>query len=113
MTRRFVLATVYTVFVAALLLTWPWGTAHRPVFGDESVITSVPLARWLLIFTPFYWGWAALHVETKSARRIALAASVALFVACLLLVSYSDNARYVDCLWHSGHCGPGWFYWYD
>jgi hypothetical protein len=110
MARRIALAAAYTLFVLALLLTWPWRPSP-PQVNNATVITSVPLARWLIILVPFYWGWVALSLETRRARTIALGASVALFVACLLLVWYHDNVfgPYADCLWHDGRCGPGWF----
>jgi hypothetical protein len=97
--RRIALATAYTLLVAALLLTW------------ESAITRVPVARWLLIFTPFYWGWVAFHLPPGWARRVGLAGSVVLFLACLAFVSIQDGMA-GGCLWYDGRCGPGWFYWY-
>jgi hypothetical protein len=97
--RRIALATAYTLLVAALLLTW------------EAAITRVPLARWLLILTPFYWGWVAFHLQPGWARRVGLAGSVVLFIACFLFVTYQDGLA-AGCLWNDGRCGPGWFYWY-
>ncbi|HEY7642266.1 MAG TPA: hypothetical protein VH814_21210 [Steroidobacteraceae bacterium] len=109
MARRIALASAYTLFVAALLLTWPLWRA--PVQVDNvTVITAVPIARWLLIVMPLYWGWVAFHLETRSARRMGLAAAALLLLACFLLVWYHDNVLgYAPCLWDSGNCGPGWF----
>lgn len=65
-------------------------------------------SRWLAIITPVYWAWAAFSLETRQARRMMLAGSVALFVACFLFILQQDAGGPL-CLWHSGNCGPGWF----
>ena len=107
MTRRIALATVYTLFIVALLLTWPWwGTPSR--IDNTTVIRAIPVARWLVIITPVYWAWAAFSLETKQARRTMLAGSVALFVACFLFILQQDPGGPL-CLWDSGNCGGGWF----
>lgn len=107
MKQRIAIAAAYTLIVLALLLTWPrWTTP--PSVDNATVITATRSARWLVIFTPVLWGWAAFSLESKAARRTGLAWSVLLFVACFLFIWYHDNVLgYAPCLWHSG-CG-GWF----
>jgi hypothetical protein len=107
MTRRIALAAVYTLFVVTLLLTWPWG-APAPQIDNTTVITAIPVARWLVIITPVYWAWAAFSLETRHARRMMLAGSMVLFVTCFLFILQQDAGGPL-CLWHSGNCGPGWF----
>lgn len=109
MNRRVALAAAYTLFVVVLLSTWPlWATA--PNSDTATVITAVPVARWLVILIPFYWGWVAYSLETQSARRTGLAVSLVLFVACFLFIWYHDNAPGGPfCLWDNGRCRPGWF----
>jgi hypothetical protein len=92
MTRRFALASIYTLFAVAV-----WSTA-------------VPVARWLLIIVPVYWAWAAFSLHAKPARLTMLAVSVALLVACFLFIADHDNrAGGPFCLWDDGHCGSRWF----
>lgn len=110
MTRQIALASVYTLFVILLLLTWPWG-GTAPVVDNTTVIRAIPVARWLVIIMPIYWAWAAFSLETKHARTTMLAVSGALFVACFLFILQQDNlAGGPFCLWDDGKCGRGgWF----
>jgi hypothetical protein len=107
MNRRVAVAAAYTLFVLALLLTWPkWTTP--PQVDDVTVITGMRSARWLLMIVPILWGWAAFYAEGKR-RRVGLTGSALLFVACFAFVWYQDNVlTYGPCLWNSGNCG-GWF----
>lgn len=76
MDRRIVVATVYTLFVVALLLTWPsWTTP--PEFGGQTVITATPI-RWLMIFVPYLWGCVAFNSEGERRRTGAHLRSVAI-----------------------------------
>jgi hypothetical protein len=107
MTRRFLFAAVYTVFVVSLLLTWPKWTVP-PQVDNQTVITATWPARWLVIFTPVAWGWAAFYLESKW-RKLGLIGSFLLLVVCFLFIWYHDNVlTYSPCLWHDGKCG-GWF----
>jgi hypothetical protein len=107
MSRRIAVATAYTLFVIVLLLTWPRWTISPQVDG-QTVITATRSARWLLIFTPFVWGWVAFNSEGRWRKR-GLTGSLLLFVACFLFIWYHDNVlTYSPCLWHDGRCG-GWF----
>ena len=58
MVRRIALASIYTLFVVVLLSTWSLWTT-QPAVDSEPVIHTLPIARWLVILIPFYWGWAA------------------------------------------------------
>lgn len=108
MKRRIALAAAYTLFVLALLLTWPRWTSP-PQVEDATVITATTSARWLVIFTPFLWGWVAVSSHGKR-RRVGLVGSLLLFVACFLFIWYHDNVlTYGPCLWHDDRCGGGWF----
>jgi len=108
MTRRITVAAIYTVFVLVLLLTWPkWTTP--PLVEGTTVITGTQSARWLLMFTPFLWGWVALYSEDKWRKR-GLIGSVLLFVVCLAFIWYHDHVlSYGPCLWDDPNCGSGWF----
>jgi hypothetical protein len=108
MTRRSLAAATYTLFVVALLLTWPKWTTPPQVDG-LTVITGTRSARWLLIVFPFLWGWVAIYSEDKWRKR-GLTASVLLLVGCLLFIWYHDNVlSYDPCLWHDISCGSRWF----
>ena len=107
MKLRLAIASTYTLFVAAFLLSWPvW---RGPWTNDQAtVITATESARWLMIFTPFFWAWFAWDLRPKWACAAGLAASVALLVGCFALIWYHDNILdYVPCLW-AGGCGT-WF----
>jgi hypothetical protein len=108
MTRRIVVAAVYTVFVLALLLTWPkWTTP--PVVEGLTVITGTTSARWLLILLPFLWGWVAFYSEGEWRKR-GLIGSMLLLVACFLFIWYHDNAYASNpCISPDPSCGNGWF----
>jgi hypothetical protein len=107
MIRRIAAASVYTVVLLALLLTWPrW--ANPPHVDSATVITTTSV-RWFVIFTPFLWGWVFYHFEDKRMRAVGLAGSVLLFVACFLFISYHDN-MHSPCLWDSPGCGSDWFW---
>lgn len=109
MTRRIVVATIYTVFVLALLLTWPkWTTP--PIVEGSTVITGTASARWLLIFIPFLWGWVAFYSEDRWRKR-GLMGSALLFVVCFLFIWYHDNAYGNNpCIWADPNCRTsGWF----
>ena len=108
MVRRIVVATVYTVFVVVLLLTWPKWTTPPSVDG-LTVISGTKSARWLVMFVPFLWGWVAVHAGDKWRKR-GLIGSVLLFVCCFLFVWYHDNVlTYNPCILHDPDCGSGWF----
>lgn len=108
MTRRIVVAATYTVFVLVLLATWPKWTAP-PSVDSLTVITGTKSARWLLIFTPFLWGWVAYYSDDKW-RKGGLIGSVLLFVVCFLFVWYHDHMlTYNPCLWNDTSCGSRWF----
>ena len=108
MTRRIVVASIYTLFVLALLVTWPsWTTP--PVIEGRTVITGTQSARWLLIFIPFMWGWVAFYSEDKWRKR-GLIGSVLLFVVCFSFIWYHDHVlTHNPCLWDDPNCGSGWF----
>jgi hypothetical protein len=114
MARRVALASVYTLLVTAFLLTWPlWSPLPELPpdalrIGNPTAIREVPIARWLVILIPFYWGWAALGLEDRLARWTAIAASVFLFVACFAFIGSQDTGG-PFCLWDDGHCGSRWF----
>jgi hypothetical protein len=109
MARRIALATVYTLFVAAFLLTWPlWSPLPADLPIGPTAISEVPIARWLVILIPFYWGWAAFGLEDRQARWAGIAASVVLFVACFAFIESQDTGG-PFCLWDDGHCGSRWF----
>lgn len=104
MTRRIALACFYTLFVAVLLTAW------RPTYTDDiAAIATLPIARWLLMPIPVYWGWAALGLENRWARRISIAASAILFVACFLFITDQDHRDGPFCLWDGPGCGSPWF----
>lgn len=107
MKQRIAIAAAYTLIVLALLFTWPSWTSP-PNADNATVITATTSARWLVIFTPFLWGWVAASLKGKWVRRMGLTGSVALFVACFLFIWYHDNVLgYNPCLW-AGGCGA-WF----
>jgi hypothetical protein len=95
MVRRIALACFYTLFVVVLLSTWPDGA---------TVITSMPIARWLVMLVPLYWGWVAFGLENRRARRTSVAASVILLVACFIFIVDQDLRQGSNCLWHSAGC---------
>lgn len=109
MSRRIAIASAaaYTVFVLVLLLTWPRWTTPPQVDG-QTVIAATRSARWLLIFTPFLWGWVAFYLKSMWRKR-GLIGSVLLLVGCFLFIFIHDNVLTdTPCLWHDGECG-GWF----
>ena len=108
MTRRIVVSATYTLFVLVLLLTWPkWTTP--PLLEGLTVITGTESARWLLILTPFLWGWVAFYSEDKWRKR-GLIGSVLLFVVCFSFIWYHDNMRASNpCISPDTSCGSGWF----
>jgi hypothetical protein len=105
MTRRIGLACAYTLFVFALLSTWP---SSR--IGDMTVITTMPMARWLVMPIPLYWAWAAFGLENKWARRTSVAAAAILLVACFIFIVDQDSRYGGDCLWNGPGCNTWrWF----
>jgi hypothetical protein len=108
MTRRIVVAAAYSLFVLALLLTWPkWDPTPRL---GRTVITGTESARWLLIFMPFLWGWVAFYLEDDKWRKRGLIGSVLLFVVCFLFIWAHDNLLTSNpCLWYDTSCGSRWF----
>ena len=108
MSRRIAVAAAYTVFLVALLLTWPRWTTPPRVDG-QTVMTGTRSARWLLILTPFLWGWVAFYSKDKWRKR-GLIGSLLLLVGCFVFVWLSDNwLTYNPCLWHDPDCAGGWF----
>ena len=108
MNRRIAVAAAYSLFVLALLLTWPkWTTP--PSEDGLTVITGTDSARWLLMFVPFLWGWVAFYSEDKWRKR-GLIGSVLLFVCCFLFIWIHHHwLTYDPCLWNDPSCGSRWF----
>lgn len=108
MARRIAAAAIYSLLVVAFVWTWPKWTSP-PQVDSATVITSTP-ARWWVICIPFIWGWAVISFEGKWPRRVGLAGSALLLVACLLFIWYHDSVLgYMPCLWDGPGCGNGWF----
>ncbi|HKS56731.1 MAG TPA: hypothetical protein VJS12_15665 [Steroidobacteraceae bacterium] len=104
MTRRIALALIYTLFVVALLSTWPQWTLTN-VSASDTAITRLPIARWLVMLIPFYWGWVAFNLESSRARRTGIVAAAILLVACFLFIFAQDNMYGPNCLMNSLGCG--------
>lgn len=103
MVRRIALASFYTLFVVVLLSTWPLWT-KPPAIGSTTVMTSMPVARWLVMLVPVYWGWVAFGLENTWARRTGIVASAVFLVACFLFIFDQDGRYGSGCLWHSPGC---------
>jgi hypothetical protein len=105
MTRRIALASFYTLFVVVLLAAWP--SSHS---DHMSVISTLPIARWLVLLIPCYWGWVALGFENAAARRISIAGAAILLVAIFFFIVDQDTRFGSGCLWDSPGCGTRrWF----
>jgi hypothetical protein len=103
MIRRVAIAAIYTLILFTLLLTWArWTTP--PVMDHATVITDTKSARWLLIFTPFLWGWVAFYSPGKW-RKIGLVGSTLFLLACFAFIYYRDCLWYPGCLWYTGCSG--------